>query len=495
MTKHYSATVALRDVSFAIGCGTFHALLGGNGSGKSTLIKVLAGVAGGDPGGTIQVGDRVVATDDVTPGWARDAGVRFVHQDLGLFEPLTITENLALGAGFPGRAGCVNWVAARRHARELLDAVGLDGSPETPVAALRPAQRTLVAIARALDRRAGDIKVLVLDEPTASLPAHEVDVLLDTLKGLASTGTTVLYITHRLGEVLRAADQLTVLRDGRHVVTRPVAGLTEDEIVELIVGRPLDTVYPDHSDLGGDVVLEVAGLEGGAVRGVDLTLRRGEILGIAGTGGSGRTSLLRLLFGAAERKRGLVRVNGRAVDLRNPASAMRAGIAYVPEDRGGEAAFLALDVSQNLAAATVRRHVRGGVLSAPRERATAEHDITRLGIRTSSCRAPLQSLSGGNQQKVVLARWLRLRTHVLLLDEPTQGVDVGARADIYDLVRQAADDGVGVIVVSSDFEELAGLADRVLVMAGGRVVAEGRPPEADRDWIAHKAHSTAQAVA
>jgi ribose transport system ATP-binding protein len=496
VTKRYPGTTALRDVSFDVRAGSFHALLGGNGSGKSTLIKVLAGVVRAEPGGSVTVDGERCPADAITPGWARAAGVRFVHQDLGLFEPLSVAENLALGAGFPSRAGCVRWAQVRRHAREQLAAVGLGGiDPRTPVAALRPAQRTLVAIARALDRDAGPIKLLVLDEPTASLPAHEVEQLLSAVKRLTAAGTTVLYATHRLAEVLAYADDLTVVRDGRHVATRPVAGLDEDAMVELIVGRSLAAVYPEIGAAAGEVVVEVRGLRGGPLRGVDLAVRRGEVLGIAGTVGSGRSSLLRMLFGAQPRVSGTVTLRGQAFAPRSPAVAMRAGVAYVPEDRARDAAFLALDVSTNLAAATVRRNARLGRLQLGRERAAARDDVARFGIRASSCAAPMQSLSGGNQQKVVLARWLRRATDLLLLDEPTQGVDVGARADIYEVIRAAARGGRAVAVVSSDFEELAGIADRVLVLAGGRIVAEGRPPHADCDWIAHQAHAGARAVA
>lgn len=489
LTKRYPGTTALDAVSFEVGRGTFHALLGGNGSGKSTLIKMLAGVEQGDVGGTLSLGTSSVDANHVTPAWSKAAGIRFVHQDLGLFETLTVAENMALTAGFDGRFGAVRWSAVRSHAAHLLRQVGLDVSPDARIQSLKPAQRTLVAIARALHERDGKPELLVLDEPTASLPDREVGSLLATLRQLVDAGTTVLYVTHRLAEVLQAADNLTVLRDGAHVSTRPVAGLDEDQLVELIVGRPVTSLFPDSVDTPSDVVLEVAGLEGGPVRGIDLSLRKGEILGIGGAVGSGRSSVLRLLFGDLRRDAGEIKINGRAVDLPTPTAAMRAGIAYVPENRGSEAAFATLAVSENLAASTFSRDSRGGWLSPLRERRAARRDVADFGIRTASVLAPFRSLSGGNQQKVVLGRWLRLNTNVLLLDEPTQGVDVGARSEIYELVRAAARDGLAVIVVSSDFEELAGLSDRVVVMAAGRVVAEAKTPAADRDWIAHKAHA------
>jgi ribose transport system ATP-binding protein len=502
VTKRFPGTIALDDVSFDVVEGAFHALLGGNGSGKSTLIKVLAGVHAADSGKLVADGLETSAAK-VTPAWARAAGVRFVHQDLGLFEPLSIAENIAVGAGFATTAGRVRWAAVRRHAAELLAAVGLDLPPSMPVARLGAAQRTLVAIARALDRSEGEIKLLVLDEPTASLPADEVEVLLPMLRRLVEAGTTILYVTHRLGEVLRVADAITILRDGLHVVTRPVAGLDEDRLVELIVGRPLEAIFPDPVGVVPSssttpeetAVLAVEGLIGAAVRGVDLRVKGGEVLGVGGTVGAGRSSLLRLLFGDATREAGEVRLDGVDFDPRSPADAMRAGVAYVPEDRARDAAFLPLGVTENLSAATVGRYVRGGALRRSRERSDARRDIAALSIRAASATAPLQSLSGGNQQKVVLARWLRQDTRLLLLDEPTQGVDVSSRAEIYSLVRAAADEGMAVIVASSDFDELVGLCDRILVMAEGRIVAEAVQEQASADWIAHHTHAaTARAA-
>ncbi len=496
VTKRFPGTVALDDVSFDVAEGAFHALLGGNGSGKSTLIKVLAGVVSADAGRLVAGGAETPASK-ATPAWARAAGIRFVHQDLGLFEPLSIAENIAMGAGFSTVGGRVRWSAVKRHAAELLAAVGLDLSPSMPVAGLGAAQRTLVAIARALDRSEGEIKLLVLDEPTASLPADEVDFLLPMLRRLVESGTTILYVTHRLDEVLRAADAITILRDGRHVVTRPVAGLDADSLVELIVGRPLEAIYPDtagaHSSTSRSPeetpFLAVEDLVGAAVRGIDLRVGAGEVLGVGGTVGAGRSSLLRLLFGDLARESGTVRLDGEEFHPRSPAAGMRAGVAYVPENRARDAAFLPLGVTENLSAATVDRYVRLGALCRTRERADARRDIANLSIRSASPAAPLQSLSGGNQQKVVLARWLRQDTRLLLLDEPTQGVDVSSRAEIYSLVRAAADKGMAVIVASSDFEELVGLCDRILVMAEGRIVAEAAREQASADWIAHHTHA------
>lgn len=496
LSKRFPGTVALDRVSFEVGSGTFHALLGGNGSGKSTLIKILAGVLQGAPGGSLSVAGTEVSTANASPAWARRAGVRFVHQDLGLFESMTVAENIALHAGFAGRRGVVHWAAARERTAKLLESLRLDISPDTLVGSLSPAQRTHIAIARALDSAAGEIKLLVLDEPTARLPNEEVDELLALLRRLTAAGTTVLYVTHRLGEVLQAADAVTVLRDGKTVATRAASGLDEKALVELIVGRPIDSIFPAEIAHDGprERALEVTGLCGGPVNDLNLELSAGEILGIGGAIGAGRSTLLRLLFGASRRRTGVVKVAGQAEEISSPAKGMRAGIAYVPEDRAHDAAFMTLGVTENLSAATLKNVARFGCLRRVREKAAARRDVASLQIRTASVDTPLQSLSGGNQQKAILARWLRLDTKVLLLDEPTQGVDVGARADIYELIRAAAAEGVGVIVASSDFDELVGISNRVLVMADGRVVAEGRPPAVDADWIAHHTHTATTAV-
>lgn len=491
VTKRYAGTTALDDVSFEVGPGTFHALLGGNGSGKSTAIKVLAGVENAESG-EVRLGDHRIDASHLSPRWSDEVGIRFVHQDLGLLEPLTVAENIAMTTGYGDRAGLVRWREVRRAAQVALDRIGLDVSPAALVAELRPAQRTLVAIARCLTGGAGAASLLVLDEPTASLPDEEATHLLERLQALTRSGTTVLYVTHRLDEVLRAADAVTVLRDGRHVETRPRDGLDHDTLVELIVGRAIESLYPDAHDTAEEPVLEVSGLRAGPARDVSFTVRRGEVVGIGGAVGSGRSSVLRALFGDLPAEAGSIVVGGEAFRPASPGDAIEAGLAYVPEDRGRDAGFATASVSLNLAAVSSRR---SQWLSLRRERQEARRDVEEFGVRVASVLAPFRSMSGGNQQKTVLARWLRLDGRVLLLDEPTQGVDVGARADIYRVIRAAADEGLAVVVVSSDFEELAGLADRVVVMAAGRVVGEAPRGVATRDWIAQRALAPTEAAA
>jgi len=475
LSKTFAGTTVLREAHLEVRRGEVHALLGGNGSGKSTLIKLLAGVYHADPGGRIEVQGVSASADEWSPAVARSAGLHFVHQDPAVFSTLTVAENLAIGRGFiRGVGGRIDWPATRRRTAEVLERFSLQVSPDTPVAALRPADRTMLAIARALqDQEGAHDGVLVLDEPTASLPAWEVDILLAALRKYAAAGQTIMYVSHRLSEVLELADRVTVLRDGAQVTTRDTGDLTEEGLVELIAGRELDRVFPErHGAVGQDVVMSVRGLVAGPLRGVDLDLYRGEILGVAGLLGSGRTALLRAIFGDLPVTAGEIRLAGEPYRPSRPARAMKAGIALVPEDRGTEGLFASLSVRENLSASVVSRYWSRTRLQHRRERADARQLVKAYGVRPASDLPIAGTLSGGNQQKVVMARWLRRDPVVLLLDEPTQGVDVQARADIYEHVRRAAAAGTAVLLVTSDFEELAHMADRAVVLREGRVAAE-----------------------
>jgi ribose transport system ATP-binding protein len=481
VSKSFPGTLALNDVSLDVHRGTVHCLLGGNGSGKSTLIKILAGVYQGDPGGEIGVGMLTVPANRITPEWARAAGLHFVHQPPAVFPTLTVAENMAIGRGFPtSPIGAVRWRALRRHTQAVLDRLELHIRPDALVGDLRPAERTMLAIARALQDQADASEgILVLDEPTSSLQAREVDLLLDALRRYATAGQTILFVTHRLDEVLQIADRVTVLRDARVVSTLPGEGLTQSQLVELIVGRPLEEAFAEMPAVTtADLVLEARGLAGGPLTGVDLGLRRGEVLGIAGLLGSGRTELLKMLFGADPIAHGTVKLDGHEVRFPNVGAAMDAGMAFVPEARD-EAAFVDMTLRENLSAAEVGKYWKGLRLNHQAEAQDAQRSISDFFIKAFSDRQPFATLSGGNQQKAIVARWLRQKPKVLLLDEPTQGVDVNSRAEIYGLVRDAVRQGTSAIVVTSDFEELAHVVDRALVLRNGRIVAELRAPDID----------------
>ncbi|WP_256839838.1 sugar ABC transporter ATP-binding protein [Ornithinimicrobium faecis] len=488
VSKTFPGTRALDGVSFAVDTGSFHSLVGGNGSGKSTLIKILAGVYQADPGGMIAVGPHERAAQVVTPGWSQEAGIRFVHQDLGLFDPMSVTETV-LGGALPRRYGAINWRAAERAARQVLERLNVPVHPRDLVSDLRPAEATLVAIARGLrDAENAAVNLLVLDEPTARLPHAEVDELLDRLRALAAAGQTILYVSHRLDEVLDNCDTVTVLRDGVHQTTRPISGLTRPELTRLIVGDERGILGKRDSvaaDTSLEPLLEVRGLRGGPIHEIDLRVRPGEIVALAGLVGSGRTSLLETVFGVHGRTAGSVRVNGSDLPARQVAAAVAAGLAYVPEDRARHSAFLDLGLDMNLSAARLHPYVRRGFFRHSAELRDAKADVARFSIRSAGPDTPMATLSGGNQQKAVLARWLRRNPRLLLLDEPTQGVDVGARAEIYDQIIAAAGNGSGVLLVSSDLDELLHLADRVLVIKSGAIVSSAAGDEVTRPWIMH----------
>jgi len=472
LSKTYAGTLALDSLFMQIRPGEVHALLGGNGSGKSTTIKILAGVVDADPGGEISIGEDSVGVSDWNPARAHAAGLRFVHQQPAVFPEMTVAENLALGSEFPrGAGGRVDWKALHERTAALLAKWQIPATPKTPLIALRAADRARVAIVRAMqDMDDATRGILVLDEPTAALPAAEVDALLEALRGYAAAGLSILYVSHRLDEVLSVADRVTVLRDGRKVDTVDAEGLSEGDLIELIVGRPLDRVFPAASvEKSDDAELVVRGLRGGPLRGIDITLRKGEVLGIAGLLGSGRSELLRMLFGAYPIEGGEVFLEGKRYAPANPEQAMKAGVAYVPEDRQADALFQGETVRHNLSAGGAGSYFRRFLFRHALERSDSQRSISDFLIRVVSDQNSIETLSGGNQQKVVMARWLRRRPKVLLLDEPTQGVDVGARAEIYQLIRKATEQGTSVVLVVSEPEELAHASDRIAVLRGGRI--------------------------
>jgi ABC-type sugar transport system ATPase subunit len=477
LSKTYAATRVLSDVGLSVGRRDIHALVGGNGSGKSTLIKVLAGVVAPDPGGTICVEGRSVAAGKWTPHDARAAHLRFVHQDLGLFADLSVVDNLCIGAGYPtSTVGRVRWHSATDAARALLGRHGLDVDPRTALGDLSLAEQSMVAIARALqDVDAGAAACVVLDEPTAALPAHDADRLLRVLRALADAGHGVILVTHHIDEVLSSSDRVTVLRDGRRVHNGPTRELDRGKLIDLIVGSAglrAGAVAQRKMTGPGAPLLRTVDVRSGRAESISLTIHRGEIVGLAGLLASGCEDIPRTLFGLLPRAGGEVWIDGTSHALRSPAEAMRAGIAFLPGDRLRDGLFRELTVLENATAASTSAAGRWRIHHR-RERRAAQALIERYQVRPPHLRRRIQTLSGGNQQKVLLARWASRRPRLLLLEEPTRGVDVGARTEIWDLLRERVrEEGLSILVTSSDIEELAWYCDRILVMGDGRVHSE-----------------------
>jgi ribose transport system ATP-binding protein len=489
--KSFSGTQALDDVSFNVKAGTLHALLGANGSGKSTFVKILAGVEQADTGEFI-IGSHTIDPAKMKPAIARSAGLHFVHQDPGVFAHLSVAENLAIGRGYPrGIGGRINWKELRNRSIADLEKAGLAISPDVALGEFNASTRTLVAIARALqDIEGGEGNILVLDEPTSALPVKEVAALMAALRVFTDRGVAVLMITHHLQEIIGNADHVTVLRDGKLVADVPGAGLTHDRLVHYIVGRSLDEALPQKPEALSSVpMLKVDNLCVGPLNDISFSVLPGEVVGIAGLLGSGRSTLLRTLFGDRQPLSGDIRLDDQKLHLRNPRRAMSSGIGLIPEDRAGEGAFSMLNVEQNLLAASIPEFWHNFHMSRRRENLEAKRLVEEFGVKTKSEVASLSSLSGGNQQKVMIGRWLRRQPRLLLLDEPTQGVDVGARSDIYAIIRKAVEHGASVLLVVSDFEELAKASDRVLVLREGRLVGEVRFPNLDPKHLTDLAYA------
>ncbi|KAA1427836.1 sugar ABC transporter ATP-binding protein [Nocardioides antri] len=490
LTKHFAGVPALRGVDLDVEEGSVHALLGGNGCGKSTLIKALAGVGPGDDG-EIAVAGQLHAAPAMTPRHAREAGLRFVHQQLSIFPDLSVAENLAIGHGWEaGRTGRIHWRSQNRRARDLLDRFGVPVYPRQLAGASSVATQTMICIARAMQdlEQAG---VLVLDEPTSSFPPAQVDQLLAFVREFVGHGHSVVYVTHRLDEVVRVADRATIMRDGLVDVHVERDELTHDRLSRAIIGPAVrsagTSVSARREPPAGPASVVVDGLAGGPVVGASFALRPGEIVGLAGLLGSGRSSLLKLLFGALPATAGTVEIDGRPFRPAGPGAAMRAGVAYIPEDRQADAAFASLSVGENLSLATSGEYFRRGRIRHRAEAAAARRLVGDYHVKTTSTRAAMGTLSGGNQQKVVLARWLRRDPRLLLLDEPSQGVDVGARAEIWHLVRHAVDQGATALVATSDLDELATFCDRALVIRSGRIADEVAPADMSEHTLQSRA--------
>jgi ABC-type sugar transport system ATPase subunit len=485
LSKSYDGKAALSQVGLEIRAGEVHALVGENGAGKSTLVRILSGVSAPDSG-EIRFAAQPVRKFDPTE--ARALGIAVVHQDFDLAPNMTVAENLTLGAEPQWFPGWIDRRAQMKTARAQLASAQVDIDPDALVADLSVAQRQLVAITRSV---AAGARLLILDEPTSSLGSDDIAQLLEAIRRQQAAGTAVLFISHKLDEIFAVSDRISVFRDGRNVATREVAATAADELVALMVGRklPARTVIRDAT--GRPPRLEIRGLRAKGLNGdISLSIRRGEVLGLYGLRGSGRTALLRALFGLEPRTSGEIGLNGEIIEIRSPRQAIEAGIAWVCRDRKERGLLPNMSVSENLTLAALPALSRYGLLSHRKERAVTRRYIEQLGIRTTGAHQAITALSGGNQQKVMLARWLLCAPLLLILDEPTAGIDVGAKAEIYDLVETLVADGMSILLVSSELPEILALSDRVDVMHAGTIVGSLARCSATEEGVMQLIHSS-----
>ena len=463
--KSFPGVRALRAVDLDVSRGEIHGLVGENGAGKSTLIKILAGAYGRDAGEILIGGEAVDAS---SPSEMIRRGIAVIYQEPSLAPHLSVAENIFMGRLPTRRLGLVDYRKLAEDTAVVAERLGLDLDPTARVGTLSVARRQMVEIAKALSR---DARLIVLDEPSAVLADAELDGLIRVMRRLAEKGVAFIYISHRLNEVFRITDRVTVMKDGRVVATERTDALGPDRLVRLMVGRDLGQIYGDRPDRpASEVALQVSGLtRTGVFEDIDFQVRAGEILGIAGLAGSGRTEVLRAIHGADPVDAGTIRVFGREVAIRSPREAIARGIGLLTEDRKTDGLLLLQAVGTNVTISRLDEVAPGGVIRAPRERRVVKGFIDRLAIRTPSAATPARNLSGGNQQKVILAKWLNARCRILLIDEPTRGVDVGAKREIYALLRDLAARGTAIVMVSSELPEVIGVSDRIVVMREGRV--------------------------
>jgi len=465
ISKSYDGVHALKRATFELRAGEVHALVGENGAGKTTLIKIVSGAVTADDG-RLELDGAVVV--DNSPARAKASGVTAIYQEPSLFPELTVAENIALGRERGGYWSRVNWKKRRERASSLLAEVGAKIDVSAEAGELTMPEQQLVEIARAIGANS---RVLIMDEPTASLSKEETENLYRVIGKLREQGVGIIYITHRLEELSVIADRVSVLRDGQVVGTYNMAETNRQELIRLMVGRELSTIFPKREVERGEVALELRGITRGAsgLTDIDLTIHRGEIVALAGLVGAGRTELARIIFGLDHATSGEIRVHGAAVRIHTPADAINCGIAYVPEDRRRQGVILEMPVGANITLASLRKLKRFGWFDFQREKRIAAEYVQRFAIKTPSIFSQVSTLSGGNQQKVALSRWLATKPSILILDEPSQGIDVGAKAEIHSLIGDLASAGMAILMISSDLPEVLGMSNRIAVMHAGRI--------------------------
>ncbi len=463
--KSFPGVLALDNVSFRLKRGHVHALMGENGAGKSTLMKIIAGIYEPDSGSFRLKGQEIRLT---SPLDALQYGIAMIHQELNLMNYMTVAENIWIRREPLNGLGFVRHHEMRRRTRELFDRLDIRIDPEAEVRDLSVANRQMVEIAKAVSYNSD---ILIMDEPTSALTEKEVTHLFQIIRTLKAQGTGIIYITHKMNELFEIADEVSVFRDGRFVGEHPAASVTRDEIIKLMVGREITQMFPKQIVPIGDVVLSVKNLTlEGRFRDISFDLRKGEILGLAGLVGSGRSNVAETLFGVTPATSGTIAIEGSEIAIRNPGVAMDAGMAFLTEDRKESGCFLLLSVVDNMQVAVLRdKYVRAGFVDESAIEKLCREQTARLRVRTPDLDEPVLNLSGGNQQKVLIARWLMTHPRILILDEPTRGIDVGSKAEIHRLISELAANGVAVLMISSEMPEVLGMSDRVLVMHEGRM--------------------------
>lgn len=477
ITKKYPGVLALDRVSFDLREGEVHALIGENGAGKSTLIKCLCGAITPE-GGTIELDGETFTS--MTPKLSRDHGIEVVYQELNLIDGLTVAENVCFGSKY---GKLVNFKVLNQKTKEVFDRLNVNIDPKKLVMHLSTAQMQLVEICKSVSK---DVKILVLDEPTAPLTEEEVQILFDIVRKLKEQGVAIIYISHRLDEIFQITDRVTIMRDGQYVITLNTAETNRDELIKYMVGRELKDIYPKREPVESEPMLELFGVCGLGDEDISLHIDKGEIVGMAGLVGAGRTELARMIFGADKMDAGVIKLNGKTVHVHDPRKAIDLGIGLIPEDRKRQGCLLGYGIDWNISLTHLKNISKFTVVNTKTEAEQAESFIKGLKIKTPSRKQKVNNLSGGNQQKVVLARTLVNDSELLIVDEPTRGIDVGARAEIYNMLDDLAKQGKAIMMISSDMEELIGMSDRIYVLSEGRLTGEVKRGEYDAKEMQEK---------
>ncbi len=477
ISKSFPGVQALKKVNFCVLQGEVHCLIGANGAGKSTLMKILSGAYAKDEGEILFAGQPVNIANPVD---SRKLGISVIYQELSLAANLSAAENIFLGKHLKKAGGIIDWRAINRRAQQLIDDMGTNLDVRQPVSVLSMGQRQIVELAKAL---ASDARLVVMDEPSATLSGEEFETLLKVIKDLKAKGITVIYISHRLEELFRVGDRVTVLRDGAYVGTRMLSEIKQDDLVEMIIGHPLSKQERKISEISGEKMLTVDDVSTAKLRSISLAVHQGEILGLYGLVGSGRTELLRVIYGVDKPASGRITVNGKPVRLRSPVDSLKLGIGMVPENRKTQGLVMDLPVWENAAITSLKSFTKLGTIRYRWLFKAVQEQVSKLRIATPSIKTSVKNLSGGNQQKVVVAKSLIKKSNLLLFDEPTQGIDIGAKEEIYGIIKEVAGEGFGVLVASSELSELMRICDRILVMFNGELSGQFTRDSYEEDAI------------